>query len=164
MFRDLPGGPETVYLRLGLEPMCWDSNLSKTQLGILTPGAWAQTQPKLNSVFQLRSQTWFQDLMKLWFLMFHCRKNSVRDKGIDKTWFYLKRNKFHRPLRRWVWPRNVVWLAFMSWVISQANEWEDYSNHLGKGEDVQELDHPRVFGLWWSFWPWNCHSTSGCVM
>ena len=39
VFRDLPGGPETVYLRLGLEPMCWDSNLSKTQLGILTPRA-----------------------------------------------------------------------------------------------------------------------------
>ena len=80
--------------------MRWDSNLAKTQLGTLTRVARAQTQPKPNSVFQLRSQTWFQDLMKLWFLMFHCRKNSVRDKVIDKTWIYLERNTFHRHLRR----------------------------------------------------------------
>ena len=29
--------------------------------------------------FQLRSQTWFQDLKKLRFLTSHCRTNSVRD-------------------------------------------------------------------------------------
>ena len=35
-------------------------------------------------VFQLRSHTWFQDLTKLRFLMSRCRKNSVRDKVVDK--------------------------------------------------------------------------------
>ena len=32
--------------------------------------------------------TWFQDLMKLRFLMSHCRKNSVIDKVIGKKWIY----------------------------------------------------------------------------
>ena len=31
---------------------------------------------------------WFQGLMKLRFLMSHCRKNSVRDKVIGKKWIY----------------------------------------------------------------------------
>ena len=35
-------------------------------------------------VFQIRSKTWFQDLIKLRFLMFHHRKNSVRDYVIGK--------------------------------------------------------------------------------
>ena len=34
--------------------------------------------------------------MKLRFLMFHSRKNSVRDKVIGKKWIYLERNTFHR--------------------------------------------------------------------
>ena len=54
----------TVYPRLGLKPMCWDSNPAKTY------------------------STWFQDLMKLRFLMFHRRKNSVRDKLIGKKRIY----------------------------------------------------------------------------
>ena len=32
-------------------------------------------------------------------------------------------------LERWAEPQIVVWLAFMGWVISQANEWEDYFNY-----------------------------------
>ena len=44
------------------------------------------------TVFQLRSQTWFQDLMKLRFLMSHLRKNSVREKVISKKWIYSERN------------------------------------------------------------------------
>ena len=47
-------GSETIYFRLGL-----------------------RTQPK-PMVFQLRSQTWFRDLMKFRFLMSYHRKNSVR--------------------------------------------------------------------------------------
>ena len=47
-------------------------------------------------VFQMKSHTWFQDLMKLWFLMSHCRKNSERDKMVGKKWIYLDRNTFHR--------------------------------------------------------------------
>ena len=34
--------------------------------------------------------------MKLRFLMFHRRKNSVRDKEIGKKWIYLERNTLHR--------------------------------------------------------------------
>ena len=29
-----------------------------------------------------------------------------------------------------------MWLVFMGWVISQANEWEDYSNYLGEGVGI----------------------------
>ena len=51
-------------------------------------------------------------------------------------------------------------LVFMGWVISLANEWEDYSNYLEKGRDFQELGHFLAFyGR-----PWNCHGTSGCVI
>ena len=46
-------------------------------------------------VLQLRSYTWFQDLMKLKIWMSHGRKNSVRDKVIGKEWIYLKRNTLH---------------------------------------------------------------------
>ena len=61
----------------------------------LSPSAATRTQPKL-TVFQLRSHTWFQDLMKLRFLMSHRRKNSVRDKVMGKEWIYLERNTLHR--------------------------------------------------------------------
>ena len=53
---------ETVYLRLGLEPCGKDSNPARIH------GAW------------------FQDPVKLRFLISHCRKNSVRDKAIGKKW------------------------------------------------------------------------------
>ena len=41
---------------------------------------------------------WFQDLMKLRFLMSHCRKNSVIDKVIGKKWIYSdsERNALYR--------------------------------------------------------------------
>ena len=48
----------------------------------------------------MKSHTWFQDLMKPWFLMSHCRKNSERDKvfllWVGEKWIYLERNTFHR--------------------------------------------------------------------
>ena len=53
---------ETIYLRLGLESMFWDSNSAKTH------------------------STRIQDLMKPRFLMSHHRKNSERDKVIIKKW------------------------------------------------------------------------------
>ena len=87
MFVDI----ETIHLRLGLEPMCWDSNLAKTRFGMLTCVTRTRTQPK-PKVFQLRADTLFQDLMKLRLLMSHCRKNSVRDKVIGKKWIYLQRD------------------------------------------------------------------------
>ena len=46
-------------------------------------------------VFQLRSHVWFQDLMKLRFLMSHCRKKSVRAKVIVKKWVSLERSTLH---------------------------------------------------------------------
>ena len=33
-------------------------------------------------------------------------------------------------------PHGVLWLAFMGWVISWANEWEDYSNCWGEGAEI----------------------------
>ena len=35
---------------------------------------------------------WFQDLMKLRFLMSHCRKNSVKDKVIVKKWVFREKH------------------------------------------------------------------------
>ena len=32
--------------------------------------------------------------------------------------------------------QNVAWLAFIGWVISYANEWEDYSNYFGEGVEI----------------------------
>ena len=63
----------TVCPRLALKPMSWDSNPAKTH------------------------GTWFQDLMKLWFMMSHHRKNSVRDKVIGKKQIYSdsKRSTLH---------------------------------------------------------------------
>ena len=96
---------ETMHLRLGLKPSQnsdWDLNPrgrdlnpAKIRIGTWTHEAGTWTWPK-PTVFQLRSHTWFQNLMKLRFLMSHRRKNSVRDKVIDKKWIYLERNTLHR--------------------------------------------------------------------
>ena len=76
-------------------PRGWDSNPAKTQIGTWThlASTWTWPQP---TVFKLRSHTWFQDLMKLRFLLSHRRKNSVRGKMIGKKWIYLERNTLHR--------------------------------------------------------------------
>ena len=74
--------------------------------------------------------------MKLRFLMSHRGKNSVRDKVIGKKWIYSdsESSTLHRESvghhRGQVWPRNLAWLVFIGWVISHANEWEDYSNYF----------------------------------
>ena len=65
----------------------YDSNLAKTLSETWTHMAGTWTQPKLVD-FQLRSQTWFQDLisdLKFRFLMSHNRKNSLKDKVIGKN-------------------------------------------------------------------------------
>ena len=59
---------ETVQLRLGLEPTVFEFEVTHLVLGLL----------------------------KLRFFMYHCRKNSVRDKVIGKKWTYLERNTLHR--------------------------------------------------------------------
>ena len=76
-----PWRAETIYHRLELEPICWDSNPAKTH------------------------SSWFQGLMKLRSLMSHHRENSVRDKVIGKKWIYSdsERSTLHRqcgPLQR----------------------------------------------------------------
>ena len=138
---------ETIYHRLGLEHMCWDSNPAKTH------------------------SAWFQDLMELRFLMSCCRKNLVRDKVIGKKWIYsdTERSAFHRQSvgvcgRVWVphmwqsvgvccrgcvWLPHVAWLVFMGWAVSYVNEdWEDYPNYSGKGVEISRAwatAHSLVF-------------------
>ena len=41
----------------------------------------------------------------------------------------------------------MAWLVFMGWVISWANEWEDYSSSLGEGTEI-----PRNWATA-HFWP-----------
>ena len=58
---------------------------------------------------------------------------------------------------------HVAWIVFIVWVISYANEWEDYSIYLGgRGGDFQELGHHPLLGL--LTLPWISHGTSGCVI
>ena len=68
------------------------------------------------TVFELRSHTWSQDLMKLRFLMSYHRKNSVRDKVIGKKWIYLEGNTLHRQsvghLRRQEWYQGTALSVF----------------------------------------------------
>ena len=114
--------------------------------------------------------TWFQDLMKLRFLMPHCSINNlVKDKVIGKKWIYSdsERSTLHRQSvshhRGRVQPWNVAWLVFLGWLISYANEWEDYSNFfLEMGRDFQDLGHHPLLGLLTV--PWNCHGTSRWVI
>ena len=84
-----------------------DSNPAKTQSGTQTHVAGIQAQPKpylrleltwLDSNIAKIHGTWFQDLMKLGFLMSHHRKNSVRDKVIGNKWIYsdTERSTLHR--------------------------------------------------------------------
>ena len=90
--------------------MCWDLNPPKTQFGTQTqvvgtqfssvqfsrsvvsdslrPHGLQHARPPWDSDPAKTQGTWFQDLMKLGFLMSNCRKNSVRDKVIGKKWTY----------------------------------------------------------------------------
>ena len=51
-----------------------------------------------------------------------------------------------------------MWLVFIGWVISYANEWED----LRRSGDFQDLGHCPLLRLLTV--PWNCPGTSGCVI
>ena len=58
-----------------------------------------------------------------------------------KNQIYLERNTLHRQCgpsqkARGKRSQNMVWLVFMGWVISKANEWEDYSNYFGEGAEI----------------------------
>ena len=84
---------ETVYHRLGLEPTWLGLEPSQNPGWALNPHSWDSNPAKTHS-------TWFQDLMKLRFLMSHHRKNSVRDKVIGKKWLYSDTDK-NTPHRVW---------------------------------------------------------------
>ena len=86
-------------------------------------------------------------------IMSHHRENSVRGKLIGKKWIYLERNTLHR-----VGPYQE-----RGWIISVANEWEDYSNYLGGGVEIFRnwmTTHILIF----ESWPWNCNDASECVI
>ena len=51
----------------------------------------------------------------------------------------------------------------MSWVISQANEWEDYSNYFGNGVGISRNWASTHF-LDFYGQPQNCHGTCGSVI
>ena len=66
-------------------------------------------------------------------------ENSVREKVTGKKWIYLDRNTLHRQYAssqkgRVASKYGVV--IFMGWVISYANEWEEYSNYFGEGANI----------------------------
>ena len=93
--------------------------------------------------------------MKLRFLVSHHRKNSVRDKVIGKKWIYpdSERSTLHRQsvghhTEQVQQPRNLGWLVFIGWVISYANEQEDYSNYFCEGAEISRIwatAHSLVF-------------------
>ena len=53
-------------------------------------------------------------------------------------------------------PPNMGWLLFMGWVISQANEWEDYSNYFGEGAEISRNWATIHFFFIFDGWPQNC--------
>ena len=57
----------------------------------------------------------------------------------------------------------MAWLVFMNWVISQANEWEDYSNYFREGVGISRYWATTHFLTFYG-WPQNCHGTGGCVI
>ena len=100
---------------LGLKPMWLGFEPSQNPAWDLNPPGWDSNPAKTHG-------TWFQDLMKLRFLMSYHRKNSVRDKVVGKKWIYSdsERSTFHRQSvghpRGQVGLRNVTWFVLMGWV------------------------------------------------
>ena len=112
------GNCELSFLYIQGKESYWNHSL---QTGTWTHMARPWTWPN-PMIFQLRSHAWSQDLMKLRFLMSQYRKDSMRDKVISQKWTYLERYTSHRQsmgrCRGWAQPWNVVWLAFIGWIIS----------------------------------------------
>ena len=123
-----PAEPPWPGLRPGQNP-ARDSNLRGWD--------WNPTKPM---VFQLRSQIWFQDLMKLKFLTSHHRKNSVRNRVIAKKWICCERNTLHRVQAVAEGECGIRICGAVSFYSLDNfigyNEWEDYSNHFGEGAEV----------------------------
>ena len=78
-----------------------------------------------------------------------------------KKWIYsdTERSPLHRQSavrrRGQVQPRNLVWLAFIGWLISCANEWEGYSNYFWEGAEIsrEKAMAPHSSSLAWEI-PW----------
>ena len=96
--------------------MLLDSKPAKTQFGTQLESnsakTWLGTLMKPNSAWDLNPHgwdsnpakthgTWFQDLMKLRFLMSHLKKNSVGDKVIGKKYIYSDQREAHSTDRLW---------------------------------------------------------------
>ena len=83
---------------------------------------------------------------------------------IGKKWIYLERNTLHI-----VWAilegkrlQNMAWLVFMGWVISSANEWENFSNYFGKEVGISGNWATAHFLTFYGC-P-HCHGVGGCVI
>ena len=55
----------------------------------------------------------------------------------------------------------MAWLVFMGWIISQANEWEDYSNYFREWVKISGNCATTCFLTFYG-WPWNCHGAGTC--
>ena len=56
----------------------------------------------------------------------------------------------------------MVQLAFMGWIISYANVWEDYSSYLWEGVRISR-NWASAHVLAFDGWPQNCHGAGGRV-
>ena len=139
-------------------PPCWNC---EPQTGTWTHEAWTQTWPK-SMVFWLRSHSWFQDLMKLRFLMSHGRKNSVRGKVIGKKQIYLDRDTLHRQskvhLRRWELASRYFRLVFYGLGMNGRIN----LTISGKGRGFPGTGPLPTF--FFDGCPQNCHGTDGRVI
>ena len=131
--------------RLGLEPM------------------WLRLEPSQNPQYLVLGPNEPQ-------ILHVSSQKEFSETVIGKKWFYsdTERSTLHRQsvghCRGWMWWWcNVAWLVYIGWVISYANEWEDYSNYFGEGgREFLDVGHHPLLGLLTV--PWNCHGTSGCVI
>ena len=107
---------ETVYLGLGLEHVCEDSNPQNPWYLVSGPNEAQVLYASLQKEFSERQ-------------------------SVGKKWIYSdsERSTCHRQhvghRRGQVQPRNVVWLVFIGWV-KYANEWEGYSIYFGERVEI----------------------------
>ena len=57
----------------------------------------------------------------------------------------------------------MAWLVFLGWLISQVNEWEEYSNYLGERAGISR-NWAMAHFLTFYGWPQKCHGTGGCII
>ena len=129
-----------------MNPHGWDSNLVKTQFGTLTHVPRSQTWPKL-MVFQIEITHLVSGPNEAQVLDVLSQKEfSERQSDRYKVDLFRFREK-HTPQTE-CGPsqrasarqsRNVSWLVLIGWVISYANEWEDYSTYFREGAEISRI-------------------------